>query len=106
MISMDKKYKTRAGQEVRLLCVDGPGEYPVVGIVGNWLATWTSEGTRYINSSNVYDLVEVNEPKIVKSLCWRNAENGDLFWRMPNDNPTLSVWQRFPAGDREGKVEE
>lgn len=28
-ISMDNKYRTRDGRDVRLLCVDGPSEWPV-----------------------------------------------------------------------------
>ena len=45
------------------------------------------------------------QPKIkkVKSLCWRNSENGALVWL---DKVADSWWQRFPAGDIEGEVEE
>ena len=31
MISLDKTYKTRDGREVRLLMVDGGGQWPVIG---------------------------------------------------------------------------
>ncbi len=34
MISLDRKYKTRDGRDVRVLCVDGPDPcYPVVAVV-------------------------------------------------------------------------
>ena len=44
------------------------------------------------------------QPKMkkVKLLCWFNGE--DLFWK-PEDHPVVH-WQRFPAGDIEGEVEE
>lgn len=33
LICMYRKYRTQNGDKVRLLCVDGPGEQPVVGFV-------------------------------------------------------------------------
>jgi hypothetical protein len=36
MIELGKKYQTRDGRSVRILCVDGPDEYwPVVGFMGD-----------------------------------------------------------------------
>lgn len=43
-ISMDKQYTTRDGRPVRLLCVDAPGPYPVVGIVDEYVVHWRSDG--------------------------------------------------------------
>ena len=109
-ISMDKKYKTRDGRPVRLLCVDGNDPtYPVVGFVGDnvgitkWCANgnFTSAGIRL----DRLDLVEVKQVKTVKSLCWRDPENGLLTWRS-NGIPCAEEWQRFPAGDIEGEVED
>lgn len=33
MISMDKKYKTRCGREVRIYALDGCGHFPVQGAI-------------------------------------------------------------------------
>jgi hypothetical protein len=49
MISLDKKYKTKSGQEVRIYSIDGGGEYPVHGAFlapGGYFtsAAWTEEG--------------------------------------------------------------
>lgn len=40
--------------------------------------------------------------RVVKMLCWFDGE--DLFWK-PDGHPVMH-WQRFPAGDIEGEVEE
>lgn len=42
-ISMDKKY-TCAGVPVRILCVDGPGLFPVVAVVNSMVLTFNHEG--------------------------------------------------------------
>jgi hypothetical protein len=75
MISMDKKYKTRKGLEVRLLCVDGPNSAcPVIGIVNNMILKWGSSG-QFIDheTQDDFDLlevlpgaVEISQPKETK----------------------------------------
>ena len=74
MISMGKKYRTRDGRDVRLLCVDGPDPFPVIGIIdGDSHATcWTANG----NLTDVYpdyhtDLIEYQEPDI--RTIWVNV---------------------------------
>jgi hypothetical protein len=57
-IEMNKKYKTFDGQDVRIICVDKGGKYPVVGIVGENIRTFTETGV-----SCLYDdlgLVEIS----------------------------------------------
>jgi hypothetical protein len=47
MIEMGKKYQTRDGQEVRLLCADGPDKNePVIGIIAYDVdvSTWQADG--------------------------------------------------------------
>lgn len=48
-ISMDKKYQTRDGRPVRLLCVDDTEPYPVVAIIGEsprrYAEIFKSDGT-------------------------------------------------------------
>lgn len=66
-IELGKKYRTRAGADVRLYCTDARGEFPVVGHIldPRWsvdvLATWTSTGNA-IQAGRVSrgDLVEVS----------------------------------------------
>mgnify|MGYP001160693361 CR=1 FL=1 len=60
MIEMGKQYQTRNGKAVRILCVDGPGSQPVVGIVEgeDSLDTWNMDGT-WGTRSDSWDLVPV-----------------------------------------------
>lgn len=62
-IELGKRYRTRSGDPVRLLCVDGPStHYPVIGLVGHELKTWTGDG-RYCSALEIatQDLVEAPE---------------------------------------------
>ena len=108
MISMDKQYQTRDGRPVRLLCVDGNDpNYPVVGFVGDnvGISKWTHDGLYNIAEPCINeDLVEVKETKVVKSLCWRSKNIGCLVWG--DEKFSASGYQRFPAGDIEGEVED
>ena len=110
MISMDKQYQTRNGQKVRLLCVDGNDRAcPVVGFIGDeiGISRWDANGTFTVLNlgCTLFDLVEVKQVKTVKLLCWRDPEGGLLTWRS-NGIPCAEEWQRFPAGDIEGEVED
>ena len=60
MIEMGKQYQTRNGRAVRILCVDGPGSQPVVGIVEGEdnLDTWNMDGT-WSARIDSWDLVPV-----------------------------------------------
>jgi hypothetical protein len=75
MIDITKKYQTRDGVAVRILCTDGPGaDYPVIGFVEGNRTTfeWNREGKYYpdkdLNSGK--DLIEVREKLVVKA--WIN----------------------------------
>lgn len=72
-ISMDKKYRTRDGRDIRLLCVDGPEEYPVIGVIyGKDLADgWDSDGKYFIAGLGNSDLIEYHEPDI--RTIWVNV---------------------------------
>lgn len=54
-----KKFQTRGGNpDVRLLCVDGPGEYPIVGFVDKDLIRWSIAGIYSIRGEEThYDLI-------------------------------------------------
>lgn len=77
MISMDKKYRTRDGRDVRLLCVDGPDpKYPVVAVVGEDIYCWKPCGTYYASgTASVLDLIEYHEPDI--RTIWVNVYEYD-----------------------------
>lgn len=76
MISMDKKYRTRDGRDVRILCVDAGGIFPVVGIVDFGAITWTSDGLSQpmLSSCSPFDLIEVVEPET--RTIWVNVYEG------------------------------
>jgi len=73
MISMDKKYKTEDGSEVRIYATDGKKPYLVQGAVkvcGQWeVQRWTKEGC-FFNSTepNKFDLVEIKSR--IQRTCW------------------------------------
>lgn len=43
--------------------------------------------------------------RVVKSLAWRHQDSGEITWRFPKGFLSID-WQRFPAADFEGEVEE
>ena len=70
LIRMDRKYRTRGlggpGKIVRLICTDGPGNYPVVGFVHDETSVyrWTAVGGHGHAASrelSAYDLVPVED---------------------------------------------
>ena len=72
-IDMSKTYTTRNGMPVRILCVDKPGEMPVVALVDRGgvesIETYTARGKWLTDDANAYafDLIEV-KPVSVKWL--------------------------------------
>ena len=78
-ISMDKKYRTRDGREVRIYAVDGKGDYPVHGSIkinGQWedIEKWKKNGRYYEQGENMRDLIEV-KPRIHREY-WMNIYDG------------------------------
>ena len=70
LIRMDRKYRTRGlggpGKIVRLICTDGPGNYPVVGFVHDEtdVYRWNAVGGHSHAASrelSAYDLVPVED---------------------------------------------
>ena len=62
MISMDKKYKTRDNQKVRILATDIDNEvYPVAAEISGCIYEFTNEGYFYpYRGINKLDLIEVS----------------------------------------------
>ena len=63
-IDWTKPVETVDGRKVRILCTDGPEEYPIVGIIEDEVQTWTKEGEfhRYSYNSEWLNLRNVPEP--------------------------------------------
>ena len=80
LISMDKKYKTRDGRDVRLLCTDNlgvcAGSYPVVAIVEGAASVFTATGGFYTESvEHGLDLIEV----VQEHELWVEIFSHDAF---------------------------
>ena len=67
MISMDKRYKTRGGREVRVLCTDAQGKLPVVGLVEEVAIpqTFDADGHWWRRDDSHMDLIEVKPERTV-----------------------------------------
>lgn len=70
LIQMGKKYKTRDGRDVRILCVDGEMKsHPVVGLIDGQSYQWPADGKASLAGCH---LVEVKEKVRIPVLCWYN----------------------------------
>lgn len=72
-IDWTKPVRTKDGRAVRVLCTDGPGVYPVVGIVTGEDAPeqWTIGGKFYDNEDSECDLE--NAPQRIQREYWVNV---------------------------------
>ena len=77
MIDITKKYKSRAGQSVRLLCIDAGGVYPVVALIGSsgGVVCFQDDGMRYKHSESPFDLIE--EKECIDIVQWFNIYKDD-----------------------------
>lgn len=82
-IDMTKQYTTRDGRPVRVLCVDKPGEYPVVATIGATVFTYDTMGHAVGSDGNsCWDLIEVKAKRTLEFWCNR-YENGvvhGMYW--------------------------
>jgi hypothetical protein len=82
MIDINKKYRTRGGNEVRIYATDGRGLHAIHGAFKDhdeWrTCTWQENGVNFI-LEGPFDLVEV-KPRI-KRTVWVNVySNGFAGW--------------------------
>lgn len=65
-LDLTKPMRPRNGNEVRILCTDGPGDEPIVGFYNGDLLRWSREGF-YLGSQSPchIDLVNVLEKRTV-----------------------------------------
>lgn len=88
-VSMDKKYKTKSGDAVRILCVDSKHPtYPVVALVDDdgddVIHSYTSSGKFCSGSISEADLIEVPEWgdfKLDDKVLVRDSEQEDWVRR-------------------------
>ena len=76
-IEMNKKYQTNNGIPVRILCTDKEGDYPVVGVIGESVFCFTSNGRGGLGKD--LDLIEVSpfaEFKDGDPVMVRDTEGG------------------------------
>jgi hypothetical protein len=59
-IEMGKKYRTRDGRDVRILCVDANGDRPVVGLINGNVHIWNPDGQYWVNEEFNSDLIEIS----------------------------------------------
>ena len=63
MIKLGETYKDKSGNDVRIICVDKRGEFPIVGIVSinprgkEEVKTYTSEGSYLVYEDSPHDLI-------------------------------------------------
>lgn len=65
LITMKGKYLTESGLPVRVLCIDGPGSFPVIGLVNEeTISYWERDGTWMREHQNTWKLIPVpTKPK-------------------------------------------
>lgn len=77
-VELNKKYRTRNGKDVRILCTDmDQTRQPVVGVVKGHATVhyWTIDGFSSLGRErHALDLIEVREPL----ECWVRVENGHV----------------------------
>ena len=95
MISMDKKYRTRDGREVRIYATDGRGGTEIHGAIktcsGYWQQeSWWSNGQLLTSLQSDSDLLEV-KPRIKQTL-WLNIYAQDVCSDVFNSKENADLW--------------
>lgn len=101
-IDMNKKYHTKSGHKVRILCVDSRGSFPVIALIEyhnyDGVAFYTLEGNRYSGRFCGEDLVEVSPYEDFKIddkvLVWNSYDKysetrGHFAGVSPDGNPMI-----------------
>lgn len=74
----NKKYQTRDGRPVRILCIDAQGEQPIVGLIPEFEAVqqWSLDGS-FLKSRKESSLDLINAK--TKREGWVNVYKEELF---------------------------
>jgi len=83
MIEMNKKYKTRDGKPVKIVCTDYKGEYPVVASIkideDEAIFFYKYDG-RLSHMEHPYDLIEVTSYEHLKVDDKIMVSDDGMFW--------------------------
>ncbi len=98
MISKDKQYKTREGEEVRIYATDGYGSFPIHGAIlrdDGWEdQNWKDDGGFNGSREHPLDLIEI-VPKVKVWVEYCLDENGKFYTVV---SPTQSQYIECKAG--------
>lgn len=107
-VSLSKEYSTRAGETVRLLCLDAAGKYPVVGMINGVVHQWMPDG-KYSDEGchSGQDLIEYTEPDITFHNIYRKrfGNNAIAFGAGRKNIPECFMHICESDGDHVGYVE-
>lgn len=107
-IERDKFYRTRDGRKVRVVFTEKEGQYPVVGVEGNCIYSYTDKGRIYVDGGESHgDLIApwVDKPTIDRSIlpAWANkavAMDSDGSWWCYSEKPTQAAFaERWNPSD-------
>lgn len=86
-IDPNKRYPTRGGLWARILCVDAPGDFPVIGYIDNGDSlprSWTFTGRFTLDCESEYDLILTPEKR--RLAGWLNVYENN--YRVTSHWPT------------------
>ena len=99
-IDWTKPVRTKGGKDVRILCTDGPGFLPVIGLIDTNVCRWLLDGSFYLSGSHgeTLDLENVPQrhPHADTIIAWANGAEiqcnteSDIGW---SDTPSPS-WNK------------
>lgn len=102
-IEMGKKYTTRDGRPVRILCVDGPEPWPVAGYIKGHLEPqcWRDSGNH--SSRDIYperDLIEAKPEPVVEWVVLDAEGRVVEFTSEKRWISDVNIWNDSPGGKK------
>ena len=97
LISMDKQYRTRLGETVKILTVSRKGNYPIITLIGEEerVETFSKTGQCCIGAVDNDDLIEV-KPRI-KQDVWINMYGDSVGEKFIHETKEIAD---LSAGDK------
>ena len=102
-ITMEGKYTTRDGRPVRILCVDGPGAFPVVGLVpGSALPDcWQCDGSwSGGHDEESRDLIPAKPEPVVEWVILDAEGRVVEFTAEKRCIRDVNIWNSSPGGNK------
>lgn len=95
----NRKWQTRDGRPVRLLCVDAPdSNYPIYGFVGVDVFRWKLDGSYPLQAKDK-DLIPVPPPKRKWKVYVCERMGLINFFSAPSEGDTLLATAEITEGD-------